>query len=96
MRVIQQFIAFALGFFTGSIVGLLYAPERGTETRDKLSYQLDKYRSTIKNFIEDLAQGNLQLENNAKQKGEKVMQNAKEKAEALLGDVDALINKISN
>ena len=86
--------SFLLGATAGTIVGLLYAPEKGSNMRDKLSYKLGSYRSTLQKFIQDLAKGNIRLDNKAKKKGEHVIKSAKEKAEKLLGDVDALISKI--
>ena len=88
--------SFLLGAATGTIVGLLYAPEKGRNTRDKLSYKLDTYRSTLQQFVQDLSKGNIRLDNKAKKEGEEVIKNAKEKAEKLLDDVDALLTKFSN
>lgn len=38
------FLAFLSGAALGAIVGILYAPDKGKNTRDRLSYQLDKYK----------------------------------------------------
>ena len=40
----NSFFAFLFGIFAGCILGLLFAPEKGAHTRDRLSFLLDKYK----------------------------------------------------
>jgi gas vesicle protein len=37
-------MAFLSGAAIGAVLGILYAPDKGTNTREKLSYKLDKYK----------------------------------------------------
>ena len=50
----NSFFAFLFGIFAGGILGLLFAPEKGTHTRDRLSFLLDKYKKRVEELMESL------------------------------------------
>lgn len=90
----NSFFAFLFGIFAGGILGLLFAPEKGTHTRDRLSFLLDKYKKRVEELMEELVEGKNLKDNKAKSEGEKIIDDTKKKAEELLDDVNGLINQI--
>ncbi len=90
----NSLLAFVLGAGIGATAGILFAPDSGNNTRDKLSYQLIRYKEELEDLVKDLVDGkNLPL-NEAKSEGNKVITDAKNKAENLLNDVNRLIDQI--
>ncbi len=89
------FFAFLFGVGIGTGLGIMFAPDKGINTRQKLSYQLNRYKDKLMKTLEELT---LEEEaiggSDAKDRSEKVVTDAKKKAEKLLDDVDQLINQI--
>ncbi|MBB6609481.1 YtxH domain-containing protein [Pontibacter sp. Tf4] len=89
-------LAFVSGAAVGAAAGILFAPEKGQETRSWLSYRLEKYRDTLSDLLEQLVAKGESVPTSARTEGQRVIQDAKDKAEKLLGDVDLLINEINS
>lgn len=88
-------MAFLAGAAVGTILGILYAPDKGSNTREKLSFRLDKYKKILEDYLNDLvADKESPLTSEAKSQGQKVVSEAKDKAERLLEDVDELLEQI--
>ncbi|MBC7409956.1 MAG: YtxH domain-containing protein [Arcicella sp.] len=92
----KTFWAFMTGAAVGSALGILYAPDKGENTRNKLFYQLQKYRDQLQSLISDLVEGKEIPETMAKSEGKKVVNDAREKAERLLEDVESMMNQIKS
>ncbi|WP_027000476.1 YtxH domain-containing protein [Eisenibacter elegans] len=86
--------AFLAGTATGAVLGILYAPDKGRQTRDKLSFQLSKSRDKLADFIEDLLRDKEEVMNEAKTEGQKIIDETREQAERLIEDIDVFMDKI--
>ncbi len=95
-KITNALLAFVSGVATGAAFGVLYAPDKGRETRDRLSFQLDKYRDRLKDLTDILRDSREAPHSAARSEGQRVIKDAKDKAEKLLGDVDLLINQINS
>lgn len=90
----KTFWAFMTGASVGAVLGILYAPDKGENTRNKLFYQLQKNRDQLQSLISDLIEGKEIPETLAKTEGKKVVNEAREKAERLLEDVETMMSQI--
>lgn len=86
---------FFSGILTGTLVGVLYAPDKGSNTRDRVTFRLEKYKVNLEELLTDLVRSKDALPDSvAKSDGEKVINEAREKAKRLLDDVDNLLDQI--
>lgn len=87
-------IAFMTGCVTGAALGILYAPDKGEVLRTQMTYRLSKYREKLKDVIQDMVDRKGQPDSLARTESERVVNDAREKAERLLEDVDRLMAQI--
>lgn len=93
----DNLMSFLAGAAAGAILGILYAPDKGTNTRERLTYRLEKYKYKLEELLEEIMEKESEpVLSNARSEGERVIQDAREKAEKLLEDVDNLIGQIKD
>lgn len=88
---------FTFGLISGALVGsaiaLLYAPDKGSNTRDILSYRLSNYLDELTELIDKLSDEKASI-SEAKRKGDLVVEDARHRAEDLIREAEDLLNTI--
>jgi gas vesicle protein len=82
------------GAVMGSFIALLYAPDKGTNTRDRLSYRLNTYLDDLTNLVDQLKEEKADIMSDAKVQGDKVVEDAQRRAEDLISEAEELLNSI--
>lgn len=83
------------GLTAGSFIAILYAPDKGRNTRDKLSYTLNSYMDDLNKLIDKIRQEN-QIVSDAKKEGDLVVEEAQKRAEDLIAEAEELLKNIGD
>ncbi|MDX1421003.1 MAG: YtxH domain-containing protein [Rubricoccaceae bacterium] len=86
-----SFWGFALGGATGFALGILLAPDEGREVRQRLAYLLDRWSSQLGRVVGDLVSES--VPNEARQSADAVVADARQQAEQLLSEAEALMKE---
>lgn len=87
------FLSLITGTAVGLAFGVLFAPDKGSNTRGRVSYNLYRFKSGLEDILNEL-QAEDMPDSTARSESERVITDAKVKAEELLRDVETLIGQI--
>lgn len=72
-------LGFLAGIATGAILGILFAPDKGSDTRKKISKKTGHLGESLKNSFNDFVDGIKHTYSNAKDEANEMMEKGKEK-----------------
>jgi gas vesicle protein len=77
----------------GAVIGMLFAPEEGTQTRKKIKKRTNSLASELIDALEKSKDKAMKSAEDLKDKGQKYKNDFEEKAEALADDAAKEVNK---
>ncbi len=90
---------YALGLLSGAVLGgifaLLYAPDKGRNTRDVISYRLSSYIDELRRLVDELIHEK-NMASDAKKKGDLVVEDARHRAEDLIREAEDMLGEIES
>ncbi|MCC5944802.1 MAG: YtxH domain-containing protein [Bernardetiaceae bacterium] len=84
------------GALAGTFFGILFAPDKGQNTRDRLNYQLYKTRDRLKEIIDELVETKELPVSSAQEEGQRLISDVQSKTEHLLSDLEGMIAELQN
>ncbi len=67
----NSFISLLVGLLLGGIIGILFAPDKGNNTRDRLNFRLNRYKRKLEDLLEDIMDEKDSIDSEAKTKSKK-------------------------
>jgi gas vesicle protein len=87
-----SFWGFVTGGAAGFALGILLAPDEGRQVRQRVAYLLDRWASQVAGLVEGLLSE--ETPSTARQSADAVVADARQQAEQLLGEAEALMKEV--
>lgn len=81
------------GALIGSVLALLFAPDKGSNTRDIVSYRLRTYADELRRLIDELTDDELTT-SDARKRGDLVVEDARKRAEDLIKEAEDMLSEM--
>lgn len=94
-RTTSFYLGLLSGLAIGTVSALLYAPDKGKNTRNKITYRFNSYVDDLGELLEKLKKEKETI-SEAKQKGILVVEEVQQRTKDLKNEVDELLARIQN
>lgn len=89
----KMILSIAVGVAAGAVIGLLLAPDKGTETRRKISERSNEYADGLKTKFNDFIENMMDKFDSVKSEAENLAHKGMNKAEEMKNDIKQPMNQ---
>ncbi len=89
----KMILSIAAGVAAGAVIGILMAPEKGSETRRKISERSNEYADNLKTKFNDFIESMLDKFDSVKTEAENLAHKGMNKAEEVKGEFKQQMNQ---
>lgn len=89
----KMILSIAVGVAAGAVIGVLLAPDKGSETRRKISQRSNEYADNLKTKFNDFIENMLDKFETVKTEAENIAHKGMNKAEEIKSDIKQPMNQ---
>jgi len=83
------------GAVIGSVLALLFAPDKGSNTRDIVTYRMKMYADELRRLVDEIKNKDITT-SDARKRGDLVVEDAKKRAEDLIKEAEEMLSELEN